>query len=190
MALLGSGLSSAKHHEAALSVREVLVAMKPLGADEEFMLVSKNNLANSYADLGRMEQSMQVCRDVYSGYVKLKGEEHTETLMVANNYANSLIGQERFEEAGSLLRKMMPVARRVLGDNNDMTLKMRWLSAEALYRDPSATLDDLREAVTTLEDVERTARRVLGGAHPTTRAVMCDLRSARTALRARETPEP
>ena len=33
-------------------------------------------------------------------------------------------------------------------------------------RDDGATLDDLREAVTTLEETERTARRVLGGAHP------------------------
>ena len=38
--------------------------------------------------------------------------------------------------------------------------------AEALYKDTGATLDDLREAVTTLEKTERTARRVLGGAHP------------------------
>ena len=37
---------------------------------------------------------------------------------------------------------------------------MRWNYARTLYKDPSATLDDLREAVTTLEDAERTARRV------------------------------
>ena len=37
-----------------------------------------------------------------------------------------------------------------------------------LYTDDGATLDDLREAVAKLEDVERTARRVFGGAHPTT----------------------
>ena len=36
----------------------------------------------------------------------------------------------------------------------------------ALYADPAATLDDLREAVTTLEELERTARRVFGSAHP------------------------
>ena len=36
--------------------------------------------------------------------------------------------------------------------------------AQALYKDPGATLDDLREAVAELEDTERTARRVLGGA--------------------------
>ena len=38
----------------------------------------------------------------------------------------------------------------------------------ALFSDPSATIDDLREAVTTLEDVGRMARRVFGGAHPLT----------------------
>ena len=37
--------------------------------------------------------------------------------------------------------------------------------AKALYKDDkAATLDDLRDAVTTLEEMERTARRVLGGA--------------------------
>ena len=54
--------------------------------------------------------------------------------------------------------------------------------------DTGATLDDLREAVTTLEDTARTARRVLGGAHPTTKGIGLSLGNARAALRARETP--
>ena len=60
---------------------------------------------------------------------------------------------------------------------------MRWLYAMALYRDAGASLDDLREAVTMLEDTTRTARRVLGGAHPTTRGIERALRDARAALR-------
>ena len=51
---------------------------------------------------------------------------------------------------------------------------------------PGATLDDLREAVTTLEETERTARRVLGGAHPTTAGIGEVLQEARAALSARE----
>ena len=65
-----------------------------------------------------------------------------------------------------------------------------WSYAEALYLDTSATLADVREAVATLEDTERTARRVLGGAHPTVVDVERALRNARAALRARETPSP
>ena len=58
----------------------------------------------------------------------------------------------------------------------------------ALYDDPGATLDNLREAVTTLEEIERIARRVLGGSHPLTTGIEWDLQKARAALRARETP--
>ena len=60
----------------------------------------------------------------------------------------------------------MPVARRFLADNHRLTLRMRWNYAMVLFKAPSATLDDLREAVNTLEDATRIARRVLGGAHP------------------------
>ena len=49
-----------------------------------------------------------------------------------------------------------------------------------------ATLDDLREAVNTLEGTERTARRVMGGTHPLTMQIEPSLRNARAALRARE----
>ena len=52
--------------------------------------------------------------------------------------------------------------------------------------DPGATLDDLLEAVTTLEEAEQIARRVLGRAHPTTARIEGELREARAALRARE----
>ena len=54
--------------------------------------------------------------------------------------------------------------------------------------DPDATLDDLREAVAMLEETERTARRVLGEAHPLTEGILRHLRKARAALGARETP--
>ena len=55
-----------------------------------------------------------------------------------------------------------------------------------LCTDANATLGDLREAVTTLEETARTARRVLGGAHPLTADIERYLRLARDALRARE----
>ena len=51
-----------------------------------------------------------------------------------------------------------------------------------------ATLDDLREAVTTLEDTARIAQRVLGGAHPITAVIEDFLRNAQETLSARETP--
>ena len=65
---------------------------------------------------------------------------------------------------------------------------MRALYAQSLYHDAAATLDELREAVTTLEEIERNARRVLGGANPLTNRIEAALQNARAALRAREAP--
>ena len=47
-------------------------------------------------------------------------------------------------------------------------------------------LDYLREAASTLEDVERTMRRVYGGAHPLLADIEGHLRQSRETLRARE----
>ena len=65
-------------------------------------------------------------------------------------------------------------------------MRARWNYANALYQADGATIDDLREAVTRLEDTERIARRVLGGAHPLTVDIEDDLEGSRAALRARE----
>ena len=65
---------------------------------------------------------------------------------------------------------------------------MRSNYAIGLCKDDGATLDDLREGVTTLEEIEPIARRVLGGAHPLVAGLGTSLRNARAALAAREAP--
>ena len=164
--------------------------MRRLGESAHNILIAQGNLANTYYHLGRFEEALRLRRDVYSGRLKLNGEEYDETLRAANNYTVSLKGLQRFKEAKSLLRKTIPVARRVLGDNDRLTLKMRRIYAQSLYKNDDATLDDLREATTTLEEAEQTARRVFGSAHPLVADFGPTLRDARTALRSRETPPP
>ena len=188
MNLLGNGLYAAKHHPDALSVMEAdLATRRRLGDSEDNFLSVQSNLANTYAALGQIDKAMRIERDVYSGHLRLHGAEDEDTLVAANNYALSLYGLQRFEEAKSLLRKTTRVARRVLGESHEVTLKLRWTYAIALYEDPDATLDDLREAVITLENETRTARRVFGGANPLVVEFEKTLRNARNVLRARET---
>ncbi len=187
MNVLGSGLTSAKHDEEALSVKEAeLSVRRRVGGSEGNILAAQNNLANTYEDLGRLEPALRLKRDVYSARLRLGGEEHERTLLAANNYANSLVKLQRYAEAKSVLRKSIPVARRVLGDSDKDTLRMRWNCATALLVDPTATLGDVREAVTTLEEIEPIARRVFGGAHPTAVGIEISLQNARAALRARK----
>ena len=186
MTELGAGLDSADHDADALSVKEARFSMlRRLGAPEENVLVAQSNLASTYRSLGRLEDCLRMQGNVYSGTLKLYGEEHGDTLVDANNYAITLSELERYAEAKSLYRKTISVARRVLGESHDLTLKMMMNYGGALYLDPGATLEDLRKAVTTLEEIDRTARRVLGGAHPTVKGIEVNLRDARAALRAR-----
>ena len=164
--------------------------LRRLGAPDEHILSAQSNLASTYENVGRKEEAILLKRDVYSGFLQLFGEEHKDTLIEAVNYGSSLNQLGRFKEAKALLRTAVPVARRVLGDCDEITLKMRQLYGRVLYRDDGLTLADLREVVATLEDTERTARRVLGGAHPTTAGIEGDLQIARATLAAHETPSP
>ena len=187
MNVLGHGLSTAGHHADALPVKEAQLSMeRRIGASEHNILVTQTNIANTNRCLGRLDNASRMQRDVYWGRLKLNGEEHEETLRAAYNYALSLSNLKRFKEAKSLLRKSIPVARRVLGESQELTLQMRWNYAAVLCKDEGATLADLREAVATFEDAGRIARRVLGSAHPLNVDIERHLGLSRAALDARE----
>ena len=187
MAELGNGLADGGQHEDALSVKEAeLSTYRRLGGSAEAILAVQSNLATSYFAVNRLDEALRLRKEAYAGYKKVVGKENRATMVIADNYVISLIALQRFKEAKSVLRREIPVARRVLGDCGEITLSMRMNYAVALYNDPDAMLDDLREAVTTLEHTARIARRVFGGAHPLTTGFEGNLRRARELLRARE----
>ena len=189
MTALGHGLFEADRPEEALTVQEAELSMlRRLGVVEERILTTLNNLAATYGNLGRYEEALSMRRDVYSGLLKFNGEEHEKTLLAATNYAACLGTLQRYGEAKVLMRKTMPVAQRALGESNEITLRMRLSYGMALCQDPAATIDDLREAVTTHEEVARTARRVLGGAHPFVELIERALPFSRALLHSREMP--
>jgi len=134
--------------------------------------------------LGDHVRALQLDRDAYFGYVKIHGEEEKDSLVAAFNYTVALHNLKQFEEAKLLLRKTMPVARRALGNSNEITLSMKYYHARALCEDPAATLDDLREAVEILESVAAVWKRVFGNAHPDTPRIQGLLAAARKALAA------
>ena len=74
---LGNGLDEARNFEDSLTVREAELSMRRrLGDWEENILVVQSNLANTYSKMGRLEEALQIERDVYSGNLRLNGEEH------------------------------------------------------------------------------------------------------------------
>ncbi len=182
---LGNGLRAGEHYEDALSVMEAELAMgRRLGLSEEHLLIVQGNLAGSYEMVGRTEDALRARRDVYFGLLRLNGELDPNTLREANNFADSLCDLDHLDEAKLLLRKTIPLARRVLGESNEITLRMRRNYARTLSSGGD-TLDDLSEAVDTLEDLEQIARRVLGDAHPFTESlgILPQVREALTTKR-------
>ena len=200
MSALGSGLSDAKHHEDALPVKEAeLAMMRRLGESAENILTAQGNLAVTYATLERYELALRMKRIVYFGYSKLKGKEHTDTLISANNYADALIQLERYKTVMCLLRETLPIARRVLGESDETMLRLRVNYARALCvvsadAVTGTSLDDLREAETTLEEIEPIARRVFGDDHLFVDQVEHFLRESRGLLHKKRkteaTPSP
>ena len=92
MTQLGNGLFDAEQYEDALSVREAVLSMeRRLGRSERNMLIVKGNLASTYQQVGRVEEAISMLRDVYSGYLRLHGKEHRDSLLEAFNYAVSLV---------------------------------------------------------------------------------------------------
>ena len=114
---------------------------------------------------------------------------HAGTGHALGGKLDSLSGVCRLLEAReSRVLSLRAPRRRLAGGERGSRLRTNITTA--LVNADGATLDDLREAVTTLEDAGRTARRVFGGAHPFTARMEQNLPRARAALRARETRSP
>ena len=90
---------------------------------------------------------------------------------------------DNLREAVTTLEETLRTARRVLGGEHPMTESI-------VVRGLQTALSHLHDAVDALAETERTARRLLGSAHPVTAGIEVELRDARAALVASETPSP
>jgi len=107
MNVLGLGLTDAEHHEDALVVQQAILAiMRRFGASETNFLGMQGNLAGTYNSLGLLEDASRIEKDVYSGYSKLKGGEHRDTIIAANNYSATLVGLKRYREVKALMQNV------------------------------------------------------------------------------------
>ena len=188
MTALGNGLYAAGQHEDTLSVREAELSMRQrLGDTAQHILVAQTNVANSYASLGQLEDSLRMEREIYTGTRAAFGELHVDTFMTINNLTYSLVSLHRVDEAKRWLSEHIPRAIEALGEDNVETLKLRMNLVDALTHD--AARDDLIKAEEVAADVLRRMERVLGPLHPLTKAPRDQLRSARAKLAALDDEE-
>ena len=79
-------------------------------------------------------------------------------------------------------RPLLPLTRRVLGANDDTTLRLAHSYAYAVMNYAAASRDELVFAEKLLEDTVRRFRRVLGTAHPSTPRAEADLATLRRRI--------
>ena len=113
--------------------------------NEEIILVAQNNLAGCLHGLKRHGEVLVIMREMYARCVDLVGVSNERTIMIGSNMVNSLNENLLWDESKTLVRdQLLPVARRSLGADHDLTLSLSQKLAATLASDPKSTRDNRR----------------------------------------------
>ena len=184
------------YYNEAVNVQEKVVEARKRYEPHSSLLMSQNNLAGLYFDVGRRVEAVSMQRLVYEGRLAMHGPTHPETLMGAQNYAMLLQHSGRSAEAVPFLRERIMEATSALGENHLVTIDLHVVLAGALLESAMSLSEPIstgkyfaycQDAVTIYEKAVRFYRRVLGPEHPKTAAIESIWRTAaRSAHHARE----
>ena len=179
MSCLAGGLFAVRKNAEQCAVLEAQLALaRRTGQDTARVLTIMGNLSTGYATLGRENESLRIDREVYATMKKTFGLASGRTLFAAHNLLTTLRTREHTEERAALLREVLPHARERGSENEGLCVRTAY--AQHLYL--SGSRNDLNEAVAELEDICRISTRLLGAAHPDTRARLRGLEMARNTL--------
>lgn len=119
---------------------------------------------------GQYQPGAAISRELHLGWTRTLGEDHPDTLAVANRLAGSLIGLRKDAEARDLFSDILPRCERALGEDHPQTLVVASNLCAALIG-----LGAYQEVRKQLEDVVRRSRRALGPDDPGTLRAACNL---------------
>ena len=96
---------------------------RSLGSEHPDALRAMVNLAASYSNLGRHQESMELEEKTLEASQRILGSEHPGTLRAMNNLAISYSEIGRHQEALELGRKVLEGSKRILGSEHPDTFK-------------------------------------------------------------------
>ena len=148
----------------ALALAEsVALAADTLGPDHPHALGSRNNLANAYQDVGRLDEAITLHKQTLDARTRTLGPDHPDTLGSGDNLACAYREAGRLDEAITLHEQTLDARTHILGPNHPDTLGSRNNLAVA-YRDAGKLDQAIELHQQTLEDTEV----LLGPDHPDT----------------------
>ena len=148
----------------------VTQACDALGPDHPDTLASRNSLAGTYRDAGRLDKAIALYEQNLGDSVRVLGTDHPGTLTSRFNLAGAYRASGRLEEAITLYEQVFSGRRRVLGPDHRSTLTARDDLAATYWE--AGRFD---EAITLKKQILADAMRIMGPDSSGTSAVRLNL---------------
>ena len=136
-------------------------ACDALGPHHPDTLASRNNLAGTYRDAGRLDKAIALYEQTLEDSIRILGPDHPDTLTARNNLAGAYQAAGRLSEAIPLYEQVFSGRSRVLGPDHRSTLMSRDELAGA-YREAGR----FDEAITLKKQILADAMRIMGPDSP------------------------
>ena len=138
-------------------------ACDALGPHHPDTLASRNSLAGSYRDAGRLDKAITLYEQILEESVRVLGLDHPRTLTSRFDLAGAYRASGRLEEAITLYEQVFSGRSRVLGPDHHSTLMSRDELAGAYWE--AGRFD---EAITLKKQILADAMRIMGPGSPDT----------------------
>ena len=145
-------------------------ACDALGPNHPDTLASRNNLAGTYRDAGRLDKVIALYEQTLEDSIRVLGPDHPSTLTSRLNLASAYRDAGRLDEAITLYEQVFSGRSRVLGPDHRSTLMSRDELAGA-YREAGR----FDEAITLKKQILADAMRIMGPDSPGASAARSNL---------------
>ena len=139
----------------------VTQACDALGPDHPDILTSRNSLASTYRDAGRLDKAITLYEQNLKDSIRVLGLDHPSTLTSRFDLAGAYRASGRLEEAITLYEQVFSGRSRVLGPDHRSTLTARDHLADTYWE--AGRLD---EAITLKKQILADAMRIMGADSP------------------------
>ena len=150
----------------------VTQACDALGPDHPDTLASRNSLASTYRDAGRLDKAIALYEQNLEDSIRVLGLDHPSTLTSRFNLAGAYRASGRLDEATTLYEQVFNGRSRVLGPDHRSTLMSRDELADAYLE--AGRFD---EAITLKKQILADALRIMGADSPGASAARLSLAS-------------
>ena len=160
-----SKLAETLHHATSLGMSQLALCLTDsvtqvcdaLGPDHPDTLASRNNLAATYRDAGRLDKAIALYEQILEDSINVLGPDHPSTLTSRLNLAGAYRASGRLEEAITLYEQVFSGRSRVLGPDHRSTFTARDDLAATYWE--AGRLD---EAITLKKQILDDALRIMG----------------------------